>query len=306
MFRTTIDDDRLAASVFVRVTYQCSHGRLTPSAEQTWGVSPGPWECDYGKMESDDVFIKGGVDFIVFGHARAPKGRVTHQMDVAVQINEELRRVLVFGDRVWQRRGRQIVPSEPKPFEAIPLSSEYAFGGKDKWDGLDVPFPANPDGKGFYISIDAAVGNLLPNIEDPNDRIREWNDQPAPAGVAVCPPGHPKRIENLVFDERGVLKELRPAFYNAAFPDMIFPSVRPGDRVTIWGVRADGPMQFVLPAAHLVVRLQFDHEVIERSPAIDQIGVEPDRDRVFVSYRYPFRYVLYPLQKRSCELKDSQ
>ena len=38
------------------------------------------------------------------------------------------------------------------------------------------------------------------------------------------------------------------------------------------------------------------------SLAVDQIGIEPDENRVFLAWRYPFRYKLIPLQKRACIL----
>lgn len=305
MFRTTFDDeDRIAASIFVRVTYDLLGDRLSPADEQSWIVSPAPWNCEYGMMESDDVFIKGGVDFMIFGHARPPGGQPAQQMQVRIQVNENVRMLTVFGDRFWQQQGDALIPSAPQRFDAMPLSAEHAFGGKDQWDGLDIPFPDNPDGKGYYISKENALGKPLPNIEDPNHLVARWDDQPAPAGVGTCPPGHSKRFANLEYDERGLLKKLGAGFYNAAYPDMVLPKVMPNDYVTISGVRAAGPMGFALPASHLLVRLQFGDEVIEREPQIDQIGIEPDRDRVFISYRYPFRYVIYPLQKRSCELLD--
>ncbi len=31
---------------------------------------------------------------------------------------------------------------------------------------------------------------------------------------------------------------------------------------------------------------------------IDQIGVVPDKNQVFISYRYPFRYIVKPQEKR--------
>lgn len=108
---------------------------------------------------------------------------------------------------------------------------------------------------------------------------------------------------SLEFDpDTGMLTVLRPTFYNAAFPQLIIPVVKPGDRVSLTGVREDGPLVFHLPDNLLRVRLAFGDETAEKTPAIDQIGVEPDLLRVFVSYRYPFRYVLNPLEKRVCEL----
>ncbi len=65
---------------------------------------------------------------------------------------------------------------------------------------------------------------------------------------------------------------------------------------------AAGPVEFTLPSSGLMVKLCFGEDIVFREPAVDQIGGEVDRRRAFITYRYPFRYVLVPLVKRSCEL----
>lgn len=305
LFRGVIEDRRMFGSVAVRVTYDVVGDRLRVAPDQPWIVSPGPWDSQYGPMASDELFYRGGVDVFVFGCARAHLGRPAPRVDVEVRVGPSFRRKLaVYGQRTWTRRGAALVPSSASPFRAIPLTLAYAYGGKGRWDGLDVPFSDNPDGRGFYLDEASAEDHLLPNIEDPASPIRRWDDRPEPVGVCALTMGFGPRLRrSLRFDDAtGVLAELRPTFYNAAFPDMIVPKVEPGERVSITGVREDGPLVFHLPAPELRVRLAFGAESGEREPAIDQIGVEADHMRVFVSYRYPFRYHLNPLEKRSVEL----
>ena len=83
---------------------------------------------------------------------------------------------------------------------------------------------------------------------------------------------------------------------------MIAPAVAPGEAVVVHGVREDGPLQFKLPDTPLRVEIKVGDDGGVRTPTIDQIGVEPDARRVFLTYRYPFRYVRTPLQRRSCRL----
>jgi hypothetical protein len=84
---------------------------------------------------------------------------------------------------------------------------------------------------------------------------------------------------------------------------MIAPQVVAGDQVQVSGVLRTGrPLAFQIPPFNLRVRLRFGDEIIERPLAIDQVGIESEYNRFFLTYRYPFRYVMYPLQKRSCEL----
>ena len=71
IFRTVIDQERIAASVFARLTFDIAAGSLSLSHEQSWPVSAPPWDSPYGPMDSDEVFWKGGVDVFLFGHARS-------------------------------------------------------------------------------------------------------------------------------------------------------------------------------------------------------------------------------------------
>ncbi len=304
LYRGGIDEKRLFGAVIARVTYDLAGHELRVSADQAWKVSPPPWECEYGPMDSDEVFYRGGVDLFAFGSARPGRGEAT-TMDVTVELGETFRAaVRVFGPRIWRREAGGLVPSPPYPFREIPLTLAYAYGGKDLWDSLPVPFPKNPSGKGFYLEEANAVGRELPNIEDPMNLIRKWNDQPDPVGVAHCGMAFGPRLEkSLVFDEKTFeLREMKPTLFNQAFPSMVAPCAREGERMRITGMSEGGPVEFILPHSGLMVRLRFGEEITLTEPAIDQIGVEVDRKRVFITYRYPFRYVLVPLVKRSCEL----
>ena len=302
LFRTAIDDDRLAAAVIVRVTFDLSGDTWKIDPEQVWQVSPGPWDGPHGPMEGDDVFVRGGVDLFVFGHARPLGGAATESQTVVVQIGDFERTLWVYGDRCWEGDGEELRPSRPVPFTAMPLDLNHAFGGTGAWDGLDVPFSDNPEGRGFYLSAEAAVGGPLPNLEDPNHPVQRWQDQPRPVGVGPCPFAFSGRLENIVFSDEGLLREIRPTFFNAAFPEMILPRLAAGDLIFLRGFREDGDMEVEVPHVDLSVRLTFDDQVTIHSPVIDQVGIETDLKRAFVTFRYPFRYTIYPYQVRSCEL----
>ncbi len=307
LFRGMVGDDLLYGSLFVRVTYDVADGELVRSKEQPWKVSGPPWVSEYGSMPTDELFYKGGVDLFIFGHARALKGQAVTQSEVDIRVGAFRRRVKVFGDRVWQRRGGSLVPSDPKPFKAMPLTLAHAFGGTDVWDELPVPFQDNPEGKGYYLEEENAVGNPLPNLEEPDRLIDNWNDRPDPVGLGPCPISCGLRLrDSVVFGKDGSLKQLRPTFFNAAFPSMIVPQVGIGERVRLSGVSETGQVDFTIPPASVRVRLQFDERVIESPLAIDQVGIEVDKQRVFLAYRYPFKYYFVPLQKRSCELFSAE
>src|SRR5262249_25706392 len=103
LFRTTVAETRMALAVFTRITHAIRNGTLEIAKAQAWPVSPAPFEFEYGPMDGDDVYKRGGVDLLVFGNARPPGGREVTQLEVFVELGAPRYRLLVIGDRVWQR-----------------------------------------------------------------------------------------------------------------------------------------------------------------------------------------------------------
>ncbi len=305
LFRGAIDDERFCASVLARITYELTPGGLAEAEEQVWEVSAGPWQGPHGgAMESDEVFYKGGVDVFVFGAAQpSPNDPARGRVTVAVG-NAARHDIDVFGDRVWVENAGQLRPGPPQPFESIPLDLLHAYGGSDQWDELAVPFPDNPVGKGYYLERDRAVGKFLPNLESPKHPIQNWEDQPEPVATCTAPPSFGPRLRRFVeIDEAtGAVRRLDPKFFNAALPGMIFPAANPGDGVEVNGVDPQGTIRFQIPDPGLRIQLAFDGERIEAIPQVDQIGIESGQQRAFIAWRYPFRYRMVPLQRRSCAL----
>lgn len=303
LFRTVIDEERLAASLLVRITYEIHDGFLTPSAAQPWTVSAEPWECQYGPMRGDAVFYKGGVDIFVFGHAVAPRGRAVSSMEVGIEVGSFHRRFAVFGNRVWRRSLGTLVASNPEPFSKMPLTMAHAYGGTETWDGLLVPHPDNPEGKGFYLEESRAVDRPLPNLESLEKLLHNWDDLCEPVGV-VPRPLHCNvgARESISFNTDGTLKDFRPTLWNAAFPQMIAQRVELGEAVRLSGFTADSDLCFHLPKNPPHLRLRFDDSVYESPMTVDEVGIETDLSRVFIAYRFPFRYLLVPNQIRCCEI----
>lgn len=307
LWRTSIDDHRIAAAVVARITYRVADGRLAMDDEQPWLVSSTPWESPAGPLLPDDCFRRGGVDLIVIGSARAPGGRPTGKIEVRVALGDFVGGVDVYGERVWARGlGGDLHATRPIPFVERPLSLELAYGGKQMWDGLEAGFPANPRGLGWYLDADAAVDRPLPNIEAPGRPIERWSDQPDPVGVGFCPPGFGPALKRSVeFDRRGNLTKLSPTFFNNAFPDMIAPPPPEGARCTAFGVLERGQLAFRIPPVPLFTHVQIGATRVDRPLQIDQIGIEPDLGRVFITYRFPFRYAVIRMQPRACALRWS-
>lgn len=306
MFKTGLDDFKYAMSVAVRVTYDVENGNAVVSKNQEWKLERKQWHSEYGLVESDDVYKRGGVDILVFGSARAPKSLPVKSTSVEVKFNKKtINRIAVFGDRVWEKSILGMDISNPKPFTEMPLTLENTFGGHAEWDGLKIPYANNPYGKGYNYSKDDCMGKPLPNIENPEKLIRKWSDQPDPVGVACLPQLSELHIrDNVTFDKEGKMTKFDSKFYNTAFPAMIVDKVQENDTIEIIGM-SDNIFQFKIPPQSLTMKVSMNERFREWQMYIEQVGLIIDKNKVFITYRYPINYILTPLEIRKCEIFNS-
>lgn len=308
LFRTSIEDDRMAAAAIVRATFHIHRDahRATPADEQVWQVSPNPWTGPQGPMEHDAQFDRDGCDVLLFGRARSASSEPVTTLDVGVSVGDFAHAIRVFGDRTWERDARgRLAPSAPAPFTEMPIDLTHAFGGTSEFDELDVPFPDNPRGKGFMWEEAQAEGTALPNVEHPGKLIQRWDDRPDPVGVGMTRVNFGPRLRRAaVVDEKGQLRAVRDGIHNVAFPEMVAPSVAPGARVRVVGMSA-APLEFDLPASRLTATTRVGAVEYEDPMRIDQIGVEVDELRLFLTYRYTFTYFVRRGDERRCTVRWS-
>jgi hypothetical protein len=300
--RTALDDDALmGAAVSLRATYDYRDGALTLAEAQAWDISSAALDTPYGPLDGADPFGRAGVDVFLLGLAHAPGGEPVPSLDLGVAVGAWRRDIKVFGDRAWVRVGDDFVASRPLPFAVMPLHVGRAYGGKGTWDGLEVPFGDNPEGRGFCVDATQVEGALLPNLEEPGHEVRTWRDQPAPVGVGFCSMQSGARIRNgAEFDpETYALRHYTPRLFQSAWPAMIAPPTPPGAVVTAWGIDEDGPWRFALPDAPAVLTVAFDDEVVTPPLELAQVGIETEYHRVFVTWRHAFKYVIHPRQRRA-------
>lgn len=304
LLTTVIDDERLGGAMIARVTYDLQGGRLVPSADQPWIVSVDPWESPLGPFEADQPFRKGGVDLFVAGSACTPGRRPEKQVPLTVAAGAFSFSAMAFGARTWQRPHPKsgLVPSDPVPFTTLPLVPELAFGGQVTVDGLAAPHPDNPKGMGLYADEAAALGQPLPHLEDARALIRAWSDRPDPVCFGVCPLQNGQRLRSAVVVGDGRLERVTSRLFNAAYPALVAPRLDAGDPVVLTGFSHDGPIAFRIPPANLAVRLVLGTTEVERPLTIEEVGMDLPAARVFIGYRYAFRYRFVAQQRRVCTL----
>ena len=248
--------DRNLAAVVARATFDIARDRLVFTPERPWPAGAEAIETLWGTFPPDTPFPKEGIDVFVLGSAWQPRRLPSTELTLAVRVGAVLeRRIAVIGDRTWVRRDGALVPGEPRQFVSMPLTYENAFGGRGA---------ANPLGKGFYDSQEEAVGQLLPNLEDPDSRIRSFTDRPDPVGTGPCPQWG-GRSSLIVDPERAPL---------------------PGAMVEITHATPEGALRFALPDLRMHVGVE-DQLVPLR---LDEIAVFTEPRRVSLAYRAEFEY----------------
>jgi hypothetical protein len=256
-------------------------------------------------------FLTGGVDVYVVGSAQPASGSTATRLRVEIRIGERFARPIdVFGDRVWQRGAGGLVPSDPEPFEQVPLTYAHAFGGTLPLDEGKFAYPQNPDGKGYYLSEEQAEGQPLPNLEDPAHPIASFEDRPDPVGTAPYPREWGMSMGRSIdtdFESEDFphLTRIKPLIFNNAHPEMIIAPADapgPGDEVSITNLTPDGELRFRLPDGELHAHVQLADRHYLFPLHLDQIGILADQGRVFLSYRTVFRYRMVPMERRMTTL----
>lgn len=317
--RTAVSDELWVATVVVASHFRIGEAGLLPLAEDP--PRKETWPPDLSRLplwQGTSVTASG----VAAGPAAPPFVR-----PVSLRVGDELRRLIVFGERRWRRgAGGALTASEAAPFEAIPLSFRRAFGGgydapPGLLPGTELPVPAlrvdyplNPSGVGFHESEQAAEGQLLPSIELPDQLVQRWSDRPEPGGFTPCPelpalrlPSDPAFAEAMqaaggwppgpgLSEEqrrRAVDLHMRLAMrvLHHAPGRLIFPSVKPGVAVALEGLGPDArALRFEVPPSPIRVGIRRGGQPEEIPFAVRSVHVDADEGIASFVHAHSFHH----------------
>lgn len=129
-----------------------------------------------------------------------PPGAAATACRVRAQVGSIDRTLYVSGDRYW-KDGKA---TEPKPFEALPITWANAFGGEG--------FDKNPLGKGYAPKEQEHHFRALPNIENPDQLLRSPSMHPAPVCFLPVPATDVERLKLLGTCDKAWLETRFPGF----------------------------------------------------------------------------------------------
>jgi hypothetical protein len=222
-----------------------------------------------------------------------PVGQLTVRLEVAGRVKE----LLVTGERRWVRVWRDLAPSTPVPFAAMPLTFERAFGGQDdsRGPGKGEAEMRNLVGVGFHPhrAVADIEGTALPNIEDPRALLRGPRDRCAPVGFGFLAPGMAARRRYAGTYDQNWVDHVAPflpgdfdsRFFQAAPEDQRFPLFTGGELIRCVNMAASPLVQYRMPALAVPVSFRFADRIEERAGVLDTVTLEPHRGLAALVWR---------------------
>ena len=243
------------------------------------------------RVESDVSLDKPMTDLIVTGSARAHGGAAVRHMNVTLSYaGRALKRLRVFGDRVWDRGITGWLLSDPLPFVAMPVTYSRAYGGRDDQSGEG----RNPIGTGYVTRLDSSfAGRRAPNVESVHEPISAPTDRPAPCGIGVVGRASQPRIAYAgTYDDQWLEHRfpLLPEDFDDRFNQTVdraqwVPRPHGGEEIRIEGMSERGTISIVLPPCTLMVGLHFRDRSEEKPMDLDSVFVDTDNEALTLTWR---------------------
>jgi hypothetical protein len=251
------------------------------------------------RVASDISLPKPSTDVLLIGHAHAPGGRPTYQMDVRVRVGPVQQVARITGPRAWRWTGAGYAASTPDTFGMMPLVWERAFGGTRAGAAGDVAEPRNPVGTGFHPSDSplSADGLSLPNVEPLDEPVTSLSQAPTPVGFGPVGAHWMPRVHYAGTYDAAWEAQRAPylptdfddRFLQVAPTSLVAPGyLQGGEPVELIGLSPAGDIRWTLPFAQLRVTYVLDDSPIERPAHLDTVLLEPDAGRCSLVWRASF------------------
>lgn len=236
----------------------------------------------YAGEETEGMVVDEGLpkpvgEWLVHGscHARRPDVR---QSFVKATVGAQEKVLAVFGPRKWGTAG----PSDPEPFDVVPIRFTNAFGG--------ASFPDNPTGMGYG-------GGAPPLVEVRSPFVTTPRDKPPVAGFGRVDPTWPQRMKRMgTYDQKwqktrfpGLAEDFDPAFLHLALPDQWreghFQGTEPFSMVNMHPEHEQVGGKLPGLVARAFVKKAGEERMVDVRMVIDTVHFYPHRERLVVVCR---------------------
>lgn len=261
--------------------------------EDTYWGEPGESSMKYPNEVTPE---KPGTDVILIGEACAPEGNLAREMFVGISAAGRKLVMKIFGDRYWKKGLLSTKPSDPEPFERMPIVYERAYGGThmiDEKAGKILSELRNPIGKGFAgkRGSDELEEIGVPNIEDPQCLMKSPSNKGKPVGYGAIAQNWQPRVSYMgTYDEAWQKKrapflpeDFDPIHFHAAHPDLIFSGrLKGGEPFIINGMSPRGKKAFNLPADEPKIEVNIIGKFMPQKSWISTVLLEPTDERISI------------------------
>ncbi|MCY0989732.1 DUF2169 domain-containing protein [Nannocystis sp. ILAH1] len=266
--------------------------RAPSMADEHWG-DPAVTSL---KFPGQGVVARPGAEVYVVGSAYAPRGREATTLRADVRVGSCAKAVQITGARTWQRGLKGLRPSAPEPFTSMPLRYERSFGGTrtNAKGEVIAQEPRNPIGVALAVADADAVGQPLPNLEDPGDLLTSWDQRVVPAGFGPIPGSWQPRLGFAgTYDSEWIArraplwpKDCDPRFFGAAAPGLSAPApFRGGEPVLLDGFAPEGPFEFSLPSFRVIAKHTYTDHQSRHALACDGVLTDTDERAITLFWR---------------------
>jgi len=260
-------------------TVRAEH-QVPPMLTPEYRGEPGKSSLVY---EQDLLAPKPYTDVYLNATAYAPNHSPCSEVIVEFEMPWASKRLHVVGDRVWSRNLMGIdEPGPPRPFLAIPIIYERAFGGYDD---------ASPDCRHHRLHPENPIGVGAFSRDLPNIKLLGGSSKQTAGFGASCSYWTPRRDFQGTYDDAwfATQKPLLPLDHDprnlqcAPLDQQAHPHLEGGETFRLTNLNPDRPLiVFRLPTHTFTFTTFIGERVVRHAAQIHTVVIEPDFPRVIV------------------------
>jgi len=267
--------------------------------------------------EHDFALFKPRCDVLLRASAHAPGGRLVANLEAGFMVGACRKALKVWGRREWRKGLLGVTASGAEPFLVQPITYDHAFGGMhvDAQDPTRVDvYRGNPAGTGYARADHLAAGLPLPVTEALGEPVTRPDGHYRP--MAFGPVGRhwlPRCSYAGTYDEQWQRERMpylpadfNPLYLQAAPADQQMAYPQGGEPIVLLNLTPSSRLEARLPADQVTVRfVRHRAPLVEVAAHLDTIVIEPDEDRLSLTWRASCPLVRDPFELVEMQIEAS-
>lgn len=279
---------------------------------------PGPDPARSAPLHENDFSVfKPHCDILLRARAHTPGGRPVTRMEAGFMVGSCRKVVTVLGHREWRRGVIGVAATDPQPFTTQEIGYDSAFGGTDidpSDPGRIELYRPNPAGTGYCRFRQNLAGMALPATEEPGHPVERPDGHYRPMAFGPLGRHWLPRVEHAgTYDERWQREKMPwlpddfdPRYHQAAPPDQQIPYPQGGEPIVLAHLSPQARVEARLPREPVHVRfVRHGAPIVEVQAQIDTVFIEPDEDRLCLTWRASCPLIRDPFELREMQIETT-